>query len=250
MYIAKLRDDIVTWLRTQITGAGAKGAVVGLSGGLDSAVAVALCHLAFPGDTLGVIMPCESDPIDTEYSLLLAERLGIRVITADLTQAWRTLLDAIEPSLPEADDDSLRFARANVKPRLRMATLYYVAARYNYLVVGTENWPELAVGYSTKYGDAGVDLLPLANLLKREVRELAKLLGVPQEIIDRPPTAGLWQGQTDENEMGLTYEQLDHYLLTGEGPPEVVAAIEAMHRRSAHKRQMPPHGPVPKRDLG
>lgn len=244
---ADLRDQMVEWLQEHVAAAGARGAVVGLSGGLDSAVVAALCKIAFPNDTVGIILPIESDPIDATYSNLLAERLDLRVLTADLTEVWQSMLASIEGALGPAPGPSLNISRANVKPRLRMSSLYYVAQRLNYLVVGTENLPELVVGYSTKYGDAGVDLMPLANLLKREVWDLARILNVPQEIIDRPPTAGLWAGQTDENEMGLTYEQLDQYLLTGEGPANVAETIERMRRRSEHKRHMPPHGPTPVR---
>jgi NAD+ synthase len=106
----------------------------------------------------------------------------------------------------------MSLATANLKPRLRMATLYYYANKLNYLVIGTGNRSELAMGYFTKYGDGGVDLLPLGNLLKTKVRELAKELKVPQEIIDRPPSAGLWHGQTDEGEMGISYAELDNIL--------------------------------------
>lgn len=142
------------------------------------------------------------------------------------------------------DDSRRRLALANIKPRLRMTALYYVANRHNYLVVGTENLSELTVGYFTKHGDGGVDILPIANLVKSQVYQLARYLGVPDKIIRRVPGAGLWAGQTDENEMGLTYEELDKYILTGTAPPDVKAKIDRLHRTSEHKRQRPPIAPV------
>ena len=137
-------------------------------------------------------------------------------------------------------------ARANLKPRLRMSTVYYLANSSNYLVAGTGNKPEMQVGYFTKYGDGGVDLEPLGELYKHEVRALASVLGVPQPIIDRAPSPGLWPGQTDEGEMGITYAEIDAILAaweTGEAPnlpADRIAKVEGMVARSEHKRAMPP----------
>nr|MCU0256832.1 NAD(+) synthase [Vicinamibacterales bacterium] len=137
---------------------------------------------------------------------------------------------------------SARLAQANLKPRLRMTTLYYVANRLNYLVAGTGNRTEIAIGYYTKYGDGGVDLLPLGALVKSEVRALARELGVPAPIIEKPPSAGLWIGQTDEGEMGFTYAELEDYLLRGPDAvaPATVMKIERLVRASEHKRHLPP----------
>lgn len=246
MSMERLRDELVSWIKSKVTDAGAQGTVVGLSGGIDSAVVAALCQRAFPEHNIGVMMPIDSSPIDAEYAELAARRIGMSFITVDLTSTWREMVSAIESPLVDAPENALGLARANVKPRLRMAALYYVAARFGALVVGTENLPEITVGYSTKFGDGAADLMPMANLLKSEVRGLAKVLDVPQEIIDRPPTAGLWEGQTDEDEMGLTYDELDKYLLTGEARPEVKDKIESLNKRSSHKRMMPPSGPSPR----
>jgi len=147
---------------------------------------------------------------------------------------------APDPGSAAGEDHRLRLALANIKPRLRMTALYYVANRFNYLVAGTENRSELTVGYFTKYGDGGADILPIANLVKSQVYELARFLGVPEKILRRTPSAGLWAGQIDEAEMGLTYEQLDRYILTGEAPRHVKERIEHLHRISEHKRQRPP----------
>jgi NAD+ synthase len=121
-----------------------------------------------------------------------------------------------------------------------MVTLYYVANQLKYMVAGSGNRSEITVGYFTKHGDSGVDIMPLGNLVKAEVRELARHLKIPREIIDKPPSAGLWEGQTDESEMGFSYAALDRYILTGEAPEELKRKIEAMKAASAHKRAMPP----------
>lgn len=246
---AETAQGLVAWLRRQAEAAGARGAVVGLSGGIDSAVTAALCRLAFPGRVLGVIMPCHSDPRDAEDALLVARRFDIPVRTVVLDAPYDALLQALGAEAGAGGDagggegeeaGAARLARANLKPRLRMAVLYYFANLLRYLVVGTGNRSELYAGYFTKYGDGGVDVLPLGHLVKGEVRELARHLGVPEPVIAKPPSAGLWEGQTDEGEMGLSYEVLDRFILTGEAPPEARERILAMHRRSAHKRSLPP----------
>jgi len=152
------------------------------------------------------------------------------------------VFDAVKKALPSAgfDAETEKLAQANLKPRLRMLTLYYLANRLGYLVVGSGNRSELEVGYFTKYGDGGVDILPLGNLLKSEVWELARYLGIPEEIISKPPSAGLWPGQTDEGELGISYEELDRYLMSGEASAEVKQRIEALSRSSSHKRCPPP----------
>jgi NAD+ synthase len=143
-------------------------------------------------------------------------------------------------------DPRARVPLANVKPRLRMATLYFIANTLNYLVAGTGNRSELSIGYFTKYGDGGVDMLPIGRLVKSEVRALASELGVPEPIIEKPPSAGLWAGQTDEGEMGFTYEDLERYL--NEGSAGVAApiadTITRLARASEHKRSLPPMPPA------
>jgi NAD+ synthase len=149
--------------------------------------------------------------------------------------------------LPHENGSEL--AKANLKPRLRMASLYFVANTMNYLVAGTGNRSELLVGYFTKYGDGGVDLLPLGGLVKSEVRRLARELGVPERIITKPPSAGLWDGQTDETEMGFTYEALELYLDSPANVDEPTAArIAAMMKAASHKLEMAPVPPSWMRD--
>jgi len=233
-----LVQKLVSWTREQVLAAGCKGLVLGLSGGLDSSVLAVLCHRAFPQKTLGVIMPCYSCHEDKAHAEELGGKFGITTTEVALD----SIFDALLQALPDykADTAVSQLARANLKVRLRMLTLYNIASQLRYMVAGSSNRSEIAVGYFTKYGDAGVDIMPLGNLVKGQVRELARFLGIPQTIIDKPPSAGLWEGQKDEDEMGLSYKALDRYLLTGDAPDELKNRIEAMIAASHHKRSMPP----------
>ncbi len=228
-------ERIAEWLRAEVSGAGKSAAVIGLSGGIDSATVAALAKLAFGDQAYGVVMPCESDPKDADDARFVAEAIGLQYRTVDLTPVYQALREAI--GLP---DGTPRLAVANLKPRLRMISLYAEAALRGALVLGTGNRSELEIGYFTKYGDGGVDLLPLGGFLKREVRDLARQLSVPQRIIDRQPSAGLWEGQTDETEMGMSYAELDEYLATGEGSPVIAGLVENLRAASAHKRRLAP----------
>lgn len=225
------------WIGTKVREAGSAGALVNLSGGLDSAVVAALIVRGCPGRAQGLILPCESSPKDVEDALTVAAAVGLPVKVVDLTPVYAALLAALQAGGIGPAPGSL--AAANSKARLRMISAYAVANLAGYLVVGTGNKAELTVGYFTKYGDGGVDIQPLANLVKGQVRELAVLLGVPQAVLDKPPSAGLWEGQTDEGELGMTYSDLDRYLLGGTVPADVQAAIEARRRASEHKRRLP-----------
>jgi NAD+ synthase len=236
--IEELARKLVSWIKDNVSAAGGKGVVVGLSGGIDSAVAAVLCKRAFAESTLGVIMPCHSDKTDREHAELVVDKFEIPVEVVVLDSVYDSLLQAFPTR--NYDEVTRRLAESNIKPRIRMITLYYFANRLNYMVAGTSNRSELAVGYFTKYGDGGSDLIPLGNLVKQQVRDLAAYLGIPQEIIDKPPSAGLWRGQTDEGQMGLTYAELDHYLMTGEAQESVKRKIDSMVQTSAHKRCMPP----------
>jgi len=224
-------EQLVEWIRARVTEAGCSGAVVGLSGGIDSAVTATLCKKAFPDNTLGVIMPCYSNPQDALDAKAVAEEFDIPYKVVDLSSTFDQLLESIEGKA----DVEKSMAVANIKPRLRMTTLYYHASINNSLVVGTDNRSELKVGYFTKFGDGGIDIAPLGNLVKLEVREVAKLLGVPEQIITKAPSAGLWGGQTDESEMGISYEELDQYILTGEAEPRVKKIVDDLAAKNAHK---------------
>jgi len=238
MNAEQIADRLASWIREKALAAGCAGVVVGMSGGLDSSVLAVLCRRAFPQNTLGVIMPCHSSSEDKKHALAVAEKFSIRTEMVVLDPVFDALLKALPPGGAEPGVRGL--AGANVKPRLRMVTLYHFANKLEYIVAGAGNRSELSVGYFTKYGDGGADILPLGSLVKKEVRELADFLGVPQAIIDKPPSAGLWQGQTDEDEMGLSYEELDRYLVGGGASEGVKQKIEAMIAANAHKRLPPP----------
>ncbi|NMA03641.1 MAG: NAD(+) synthase, partial [Clostridiales bacterium] len=138
------------------------------------------------------------------------------------------------------NNNAIKLTDANLRARLRMSTLYVIANNLNYLVVGTDNKAEMYTGYFTKYGDGGVDLQPIAELKKHEVYEWAEALGVPKKVINKDPSAGLWKGQTDEKEMGTTYEKIDLYLDGKSIPERDMRIIQKMHENSAHKRTVPP----------
>ncbi|MBA2301750.1 MAG: NAD(+) synthase [Acidobacteria bacterium] len=246
--------EIAEWMKEQVAAAGGRGIVVGLSGGIDSAVVIGLAAMATPGQVVGVLMPCHSDPDDETHARLTADHFGVATIKVDLAPAYDRLVadlrDARErvpreqqPVMPADEVDiRARLPIANIKPRLRMTSLYFVANSLNYLVAGTGNKSELSIGYFTKYGDGGVDMLPIGRLLKSDVRTMARELDVPSEIIDKAPSAGLWVGQTDEDEMGFTYADLEGYLTRG---PETISdvlglRIERLARASDHKRALPP----------
>ena len=231
--VEQVCDEVVKWLRSKVEQADKKGLIFGLSGGVDSSVVAALSKRAFPENTLGLIMPCHSNKEDEKYAHLIAEKLNINVKTVDLSSVY----DEFISKMDSKTDNNL--AQANVKPRLRMITLYYFAQLNNYLVAGSGNKSEATVGYFTKYGDGGVDIAPIGSFVKREVREMARFLEVPEVIIAKPPTAGLWENQTDEKEMGFSYDILDDYILYGKAPENFKNRIDEMNKKSEHKRKNP-----------
>ncbi|MBT9175891.1 MAG: NH(3)-dependent NAD(+) synthetase [Firmicutes bacterium] len=238
MEAAVMARKISAWIAQQVRAANMNGVVFGLSGGLDSAVVAGLAKLALPECALGVILPIHSDPIDREHALLVARAFALKVLDVDLSTAYDAFLSAV--STPFACGELPRPTLANIKPRLRMAALYFYASMHSCVVLGTGNLSEYTVGYFTKHGDGGVDLMPLAPLVKAQVRELALYLEVPQVILDKPPTAGLWINQTDEEEIGVTYAELDQYILTGEAEPHVKERVDHLAAISAHKKRLPP----------
>ena len=232
-----LADEISQWIKTKVEEAKAKGVVVGLSGGLDSSVVAALVKKALGDNVLGLIMPCQSNPIDEEDALLVVSRLNLKIEKVSLDVTYSKLLE----TLPFGN----KLALANLKPRLRMLILYYFANSLNYLVAGTGNKSEIMAGYFTKYGDGGVDILPIGGLLKTEVRALAKEFNLPKKVLEKAPTAGLWPEQTDEDELGLTYHDLDEILKRLESneitnlPQKLVIKVKKLVEISQHKRMLP-----------
>ena len=227
-------EELVNWLQKKVKEARAEGLVFGLSGGIDSAVIAGIAKRAFPNNSLGIIMPCHSDPIDEEHGILVADTFNLEKIKVDLSDSFDILYKSM------GVENKSKLAMSNLKPRLRMTTLYYHGQNNNYLVVGSSNKSEYTVGYFTKHGDSGVDLLPLTSFVKSEIRELARQLGTPEIVIEKPPTAGLWANQTDEEEMGFGYDVLDNYIKTGRGPEEITSRIDRMNKSSEHKRNYPP----------
>lgn len=236
-------DAIVDWLRERTEAAKAEGLIVGVSGGLDSAVVASLIKLAYPENSLGVIMPVHTSEKNIQDALAATKACGIEAITIDLTETHKMMYQTITDKLTESESfNELKdqMADANLRARLRMSTLYTIATHRNYLVVGTDNAAEWHTGYFTKYGDGGVDILPLVEYTKTEVREMAKILGVPNSIIEKIPSADLWEDQTDEMEMGITYEAIDAYLKGRPIDEKDKKIIETMHARSQHKREQIP----------
>ncbi|WP_338989279.1 NAD(+) synthase [Spiroplasma endosymbiont of Seladonia tumulorum] len=223
---------LVKWIKAEVTKSKCEGVIVGLSGGIDSAVVSLLAKQAFPNHHLAVIMPCHSDYFDQECAQLLINNHQLNYHLVDLTATYDNLIATL--ALPPH-----QLAFANIKPRLRMTTLYALAQSHNYMVLGTDNADEWHVGYFTKYGDGAADLVPIIHLLKSEVQQAAQLLGVPSQIISRPPTAGLWTNQTDEKELGFTYQQLDYYLQGKSVPAAIAQQIKQLHQSSEHKRRLP-----------
>lgn len=224
-----LSEAIQKWIRGTVFGASAGGVVVGLSGGIDSAVAAALASLALgPEKVLGLIMPCRSSQEDTDDGIRTADHLKVNYRILDLSPVLDSFLKA------GGLEETSVMNTANIKSRLRMAMLY--ANSTDRLVLGTSNFSEIKVGYWTKWGDGAADLLPLGRLYKEEIRKLAESLELPGWIISRVPSAGLWPGQSDEGEMGVSYFDIQAYF-EGTGVSESAAErIQHMVDLSEHKR--------------
>jgi len=248
----QIENNLINWIKEKVNDAGCQGAVIGLSGGIDSSVTSLLCQKAFPENTLGVIMPCQSNPEDRIDAIKHAEKFGIKYKEIDLGDVYNQFLNTIDNNDSEAAlnqikdakklsdaDQNQKLALANMKPRLRMTLLYYYANLNNYLVVGTDNRSELKLGYFTKFGDGGIDIAPLGNLVKLEVRGLAREMDIDQKIITKAPSAGLWDGQSDEDEIGLSYREIDYYIVDGEADPEVEEKVEAIAAANQHKLELP-----------
>lgn len=236
MDIQLLIESKVNWIKKVLSEANAKGVVLGMSGGKDSALVGMLCKMATENVT-GIIMPCEAKRNfleDRDHALLINEKYGIQTLEIDLTQVKKLFakqLEALDPS-------QTPMAYANMNPRLRMITLYNYAQRKGYLVAGTGNLSEMTMGYFTKWGDGAFDFNPIADMTATEVFEMLRYLGCPKEIVDKAPSAALYEGQTDEEEMGIKYADLDLYISKGIGSEVTKNKVDRAKKSTAHKRKM------------
>lgn len=254
---APAQQIIIRFLQDGLHRHGFQRAVIGLSGGLDSSLVVFLAAAALgPENVLAVAMPAgTSDPLSLAGARSVATATGVELETIPISP----MADPYLKSLPART----RVRAGNVLARLRMLVLYDLSARQEALVVGTSNKTELLLGYTTQFGDSACALMPMGDLYKTQVRQLARHMGVPDEIIQRPPSADLWAGQTDEQEMGFTYDAVDRLLFRmvdeRTGPerlqlqgfdPALVRRVRDMVRRSQYKRCTPPIAKISHRTIG
>jgi len=254
-------NDVCGWLSRKMSEARKQNYVIGLSGGIDSAVVATLCTRAVGKDRVfGILMPIHSNAEDSILATELANNLQIDIASVDVTSAfdrWHTdLLESPKIAVYltaghlKSDPETLKLLRANSMARMRMMNLYSIAALCNGLVVGTTNKTEAMIGYFTKYGDGGVDIEPIADFYKTEIYEIAeKLEEIPEGVKNRKPTAGLWDNQTDEDELGMTYDQLDKALAKLSGfqgirfqgfEEDIVTKVREMILNNMHKTYLPP----------
>ena len=229
-------ESRVAFIKKALADAHAAGVIYGNSGGKDCTLVGILCRAATE-NILSVIMPCGTAAnfgSDRTDALAAAEKFGIPTVSVDLTSTKAQLITGIPEEIKLSAS-----AMSNIAPRLRMTTLYAIGQSMNYLVAGTGNRNELYMGYFTKWGDGACDFNPIADLSVAEVYEFLAYLGAPESIIKKAPSAGLYEGQTDEGEMGVTYAEVDQYMTDGTGKLESVAIISRYHNNSEHKRRMP-----------
>lgn len=251
MNLEAAQKKIVDFIRNETHHAGVSGAVIGISGGIDSALTTALTVEALGKENvLGIHMPeLGLTPLeDSEDAKTLADLLGIEFRTIDISGIISALMDAI-PDSELAD----RLCIGNLKARTRMSLLYFHANRMNRMVMGTGNKTEILLGYYTKYGDGGVDLEPIGGLYKTQVWELSRRLGIPESLLTKKPSAGLWAGQTDEADLGISYVRVDKVLSMLEANEESQTILNTLEislkqlnsvlnriEKNKHKRNSPP----------
>jgi len=237
--VADYAEKIAAWIKEKVEQAHRKGVVLGMSGGVDCSVAARLCQLAGV-DVHLVLMPYGDDMKNIkshDHSMELIEKFNFPYHAFDIKPAVDALI--IPDVSPYSKNSEL--SRANIRPRVRMTYLYQFAQLGNRFVMGTGNLSERTVGYFTKWGDGACDLNPMAMLVKQEVYTLARYLELPAGIITKKPSAGLWEGQTDENELGMSYAEIDAYIISGtSGNPETDRKLEERITMSAHKNAQIP----------
>ena len=236
MTLKQYLNEIVNFLKNYLNRSKAKGYTLGLSGGVDSALTLALLLKATKKENIHVvIMPIESNPLDQKLAIKQCKKFNIKYDLIDLTSSYRKLKKDISNIHPLN-----KLSESNIKVRLRMVTLYAIAQKENSLVVGTDNLDERYVGYFTKFGDGAADILPISKLTKGEVYEASKMMGVIKEIINRAPSAGLFLNQKDEDDLNVKYRELDKYLLNQKVSKKDAERISYLHKISEHKRKLIP----------
>lgn len=233
-------EKAINWIKEFVESSGAEGVVVGNSGGKDSATVIAMATRALGKDkVLTIAMPCNSIKEDLEDAKLVSMTFNVPLLEIDLSDSYNTFERTINDSLKGIGKELVNESKVNSKPRFRMTTLYSVAQTMNYLVIGTGNLCEQMVGYTTKWGDNASDFNPIGNFTVREVLAIGKYLGVPDRIINKAPSDGLG-AKTDEEKMGVTYDQIEEYIETGKTAEEAMPIIERKNRVSKHKRSLVP----------
>ena len=233
MKLEEYLKEIETFIKDYLEQTHMDGYVLGLSGGVDSSLVAALTKEAVGKEKLMcIMMPIDSHPSDLDDAIKVAKALDLNYKVIDGSKSFHETIKRFEEQGVSLDTMTL----SNLKVRIRMTILYAYGQAHKSLVLGTDNWCERYTGYFTKYGDGAADLLPICYLNKAEVVESAKMKGVPISLAERTPSAGLFEGQTDEKEMGITYKDLDNYLLGKKVDDKVKERIEYLHRISEHKR--------------
>lgn len=233
--ISKYARYLENWLSSVVSASNAKGVVFGLSGGIDSAVVAAIAKQVFKHNYLAVVMHINNSLLDKKCTDTIIKQLDLNSKTVNLLPATNNFIKNLN-----LDKNQDQVIIGNFKARLRMATLYALAQKNNYLVCGTSNYDEWLTGYFTKYGDSACDVAVLRNTLKTEVYELGKYYSVPEIILNRAPTAGLINNQTDEKDLGFTYHQLDNHLLKIKKlEKNFLKRFNELKNNSNHKRKLP-----------
>jgi len=234
--------EIALWIKHAVQKANCEGVVLGMSGGVDCSTVARLCQEAKVNVHL-VLMPYGNDMENTKSLIDAKELIGKFEFNYHIFNIKPAVdnLKISEDLHPNSDTNNVTLSSANIRPRIRMTYLYQYAQCNNFLVIGTGNLSERTVGYFTKWGDGACDINPIGMLTKREVYVLAKYLQVPDSIINKKPSAGLWEGQTDEEELGITYEQIDEFILNGtSGDEQIDSLIKRKNKLAEHKLQAIP----------